>query len=241
MDVAVLYSGGKDSTYAIEYCQNKGWNIKYLISIKPNRKDCYLYHFATVELTKELSKILGYKHFYLNCDIADPKKEALIVKNLVQEQQKINKIDSLVLGGVGLQETQLKSLQKALMPLKVEVFASHAGLDHEEIMKEMLDKGYKIIITQVASDGLMKWLGKEINKNNFNELKKDSIKYGFHLGAEGGYYDSLTISGPIFGDKEIIIDEIEKVIDNNYCGHLIIKKFHLDQKQKIIYPKEITN
>ena len=108
MDVAILYSGGKDSTYAIEYCQNKNWNIKYLISIKPSRKDCYLYHFATVELTKELSKILGYKHFYLNCDIADPKKEALIVKDLVQEQQKMNKVDALVLGGIGLQETQLK-------------------------------------------------------------------------------------------------------------------------------------
>src|SRR3989344_3812906 len=70
---------------------------KYLISIKPNRVDCYLYHFATVELTKELSKILGYKHFYLNCNVADPEKEALIVKDLVEEQQKINKVDSLIL------------------------------------------------------------------------------------------------------------------------------------------------
>src|SRR3989338_11117260 len=145
MDVGILYSGGKDSTYAIEYCKNKGWNIKYLISVKPTRTDCYLFHFATVELTQELSKILGYKHFYLTCNVADPKKEALIIKNLVQEQQKMNKVDSLVLGGVGLQETQLKSLQKALMPLKVEVFASHAGLDHEEIFREMLNKGYKIL------------------------------------------------------------------------------------------------
>ena len=163
MNVAILYSGGKDSTYANEYCQNRSWNIKYLISIKPNRNDCYLYHFATVELTKDLAKILGYKHFYLTCDIADPEKEALIVKDLVKK----NKIDALVLGGTGLQETQLRSLQKALLPLKIEVFASHAGLDHEEVFLEILDKGYKILITQVASDGLMKWLDKEITKENF--------------------------------------------------------------------------
>src|SRR3989344_4826199 len=113
MDVAILYSGGKDSAHAIEYCQNKKWNIKYLISIKPSRTDCYLYHFATVELTKELSKILGYNHFYLTCDVADPEKEADIVKELVKKQQEINKADALVLGGEGLQATQLKSLQKA--------------------------------------------------------------------------------------------------------------------------------
>ena len=165
MDVAILYSGGKDSAHAIEYCQNKKWNIKYLISIKPSRTDCYLYHFATVELTKELSKILGYNHFYLTCDVADPEKEADIVKELVKKQQEINKVDALVLGGVGLQETQLRSLQKALMPLKIEVFASHAGEDHRDLMQQMLDKGYKLMITQVASDGLMSWLGKELTKD----------------------------------------------------------------------------
>ena len=226
MDVAILYSGGKDSTYAIEYCQNRNWNIKYLISIKPNRTDCYLYHFATVELTKELAKILGYKHFYLNCNIADAEKEALIVKNLVEK----NKVDALVLGGVGLQETQLRSLQKALMPLSVEVFASHAGQDHEQLIREMISKGYEIMITQVASDGLMKWLGKTITKENLKEFFNDAKKYGFHSGGEGGYYDSLTFSGPIFNDKKVNIEEFEKVVENKYCGHIVVNNYKLMEK-----------
>jgi len=234
MDVAILYSGGKDSTYAIEYCQNKGWNIEYLISIKPNRVDCYLYHFATVELTKELSKILGYKHFYLNCNVADPEKEALIVKDLVEEQQKINKVDSLILGGVGLQETQLRSLQKALMPLKVEVFASHAGvLDYKMIMQEMLSKGYRFMITQVASDGLVNWLGKEITKDNFRNFEEDSKKYGFNIIGEGGYYDSLIFAGPIFENKKLVIDNFKKIIENEYCGHIIINGFKIIENNLI--------
>jgi len=236
MDVAVLYSGGKDSTYAIEYCQNKNWNIKYLISIKPSRTDCYLYHYATVELTKELSKILGYKHFYLTCNVADPKKEALIVKNLIQEQQNKDKIDALVLGGVGLQETQLRSLQKALFPLKVEVFASHAGLDQEEVMLEMLDKGYIFVITQVASDGLMNWLGKEITKENIKIFFNDSKRYGFNVIGEGGYYDSLVLTCPIFKNKKIVLDEVEKIIEDKYCGHIFIKKYQvIEQPLKILY------
>ena len=224
-----MYSGGKDSTYAVDYCKNKGWNIKYLISVKPDRTDCYLYHFATVELTKELAKILGYKHFYLTCNIADPEKEALIIMEIVEK----NKIDALVLGGIGLQETQLRTFQKMLMPLSIEVFAAHAGEDHGELFKEMLEKGYKIIISQVASDGLMKWLGKEITRKNFENLKKDSIKYGFHLGFEGGFADSIVVSGPIFGNKELILDEIEKIVEDPYCGHIAVKKFHLAEKPEI--------
>ena len=233
MDVAILYSGGKDSTYAIEYCQNKGWNIKYLVSINPNRRDCYLYHFATVELTKELSKILGYKQFYLNCEVADPEKEALIVKDLVQEQQKIDKIDSLILGGVGLQETQLRSLHKALLPLKIEVFASHAGEDHELLFRDMINKGYKIIITQVASDGGKNWLGKEINKENFEDFKKDSVKYGFHIGLEGGYMDSLVIDAPFFNKKLEILDA-EKIFESEYNGYVKVNNFKFVEKAQVL-------
>jgi len=239
MDVAVLYSGGKDSTYAIEYCKNKNWNIKYLISVKPNRRDCYLFHFATVELTKELSKILGYKHFYLKCEVADPEKEADIVKNLVNEQQNIEKIDALILGGVGLQETQLRSLQKALMPLNVEVFASHAGADQRETMIDMLNKGYKFMITQIASDGLKKWLGKELTSENIKEFFRDSEIYGFNVIGEGGYYDSIAFEGPIFGNKTLKIEEIKKFMDDEYCGYVLVDKFKIIEKplETYIYSK----
>jgi len=219
MDVAVLYSGGKDSTFAIQHVLEKGWNIKYLISVKPTRKDCYLFHYATVELTKELSKILNIPQIYLKCSVADPKKEAEIIKRAVEKQQKNVKIDAVVLGGTGLQETQLKSIQNALIPLKIEVFAAHAGEDHDLIMEKMLDEGYEIIITQIASDGLSKWLGKRITLENFNALKEDSVKYGFHVGGEGGYYDSLVLDAPIFR-KRLKIDSYKIIIEDDYCGHL---------------------
>src|SRR3989338_5994703 len=130
MDVAILYSGGKDSTFAIQHAVEKGWNIKYLISVKPTRKDCFLFHYATVEQTKDLAKMLGIPHFYIRCSVANPIKEAGIVKEVVEKNQKKIKVDAVVLGGTGLQETQLKSIQNALGPLKVDAFASHSGEEH---------------------------------------------------------------------------------------------------------------
>ncbi len=229
MDVAVLYSGGKDSTFAVQHAIEKGWNIKYLISVKPTRKDCYLFHFATVEQTRDLSKILQIPHIYVKCKVADPVKEALIVKDVVENNQKEMKVDAVVLGGTGLQETQLKSIQSALRPLKVEAFASHSGEDHDLVMEKMLNNGYEILITQIASDGLKEWLGKRITKDNFAQLKKDSAKYGFHIGFEGGYADTLVTDCPLFS-KKLILEDMSVVFEDDYCGHVVINKYRIEDK-----------
>ncbi len=227
MKVAILFSGGKDSTYAVEYALSRGWDIQYLLSVKPTRKDCYLFHYATVEHTPKQAQILGLKQIMVKCNVANPKKEAQIVKDVVEK----NKVDALILGGVGLQVTQLKSIQDALLPLGVEVFATHAGFDHDKIIEEMLDKGYKFMITQVASDGLMKWLGIEITKENFNDLERDAFEYGFHIGFEGGYADTFVLDGPIF-KKSIEVMESRKIIDDDYCGHIVFKRLRLVDKAK---------
>jgi len=228
-----MYSGGKDSTFAIDMAKEKGWDIRYLISIKPTRTDCYLFHYATVEHTKELAKIMKIPHVFGKCSVADPEQEALIVKNIVQKNQKTNPVNAVVLGGTGLQETQLKSIQNALRPLGIEVFASHSGEEHDLVIEKMLDKGYEIMVTQVASDGLMRWLGKTITKENFNELREDSVNFKFHIGFEGGYADTLVLNCPLFG-KRLAAEKIEKMVEDEYCGHLKISKLRfLDREESI--------
>src|SRR3989338_10651605 len=231
MEVAILYSGGKDSTFAIQHAMEKGWNIKYLVSIKPTRKDCFLYHYATVEQTKDLAKMLQIPHFYEKCKVADPVKEANIVRGIVEKNQKKMKVDAVVLGGTGLQETQLKSIQKALLPLNVEAFAAHAGEEHDLVMEHMLNNGYEILITQIASDCLKDWLGKKITKENFSQLKKDSVKYGFHIGFEGGYADTLVIDCPLFA-KRLVVEDMSVIFEDNYCGHVVINKYRVEEKAR---------
>lgn len=231
MKVAVMYSGGKDSTYAIDYCLSKGWEIAYLLSVKPNRKDCFLFHYATVEHTKTQAEILGLKHILVPCTVADPVQEAEIVKAVIEK----NPVDAVVLGGTGLQETQIRSIQNALRPLHIDAFAAHAGTgqDHEEVFREMIAKGYEILITQIASDGLLKWLGQRITKENFEQLRADSIKYGFHIGGEGGYFDSFVCDGPIFSQK-IELGEVKKVVEDQYNGHLEVLSLKVMKKVEIL-------
>ncbi len=230
MKVAVMYSGGKDSTYAIDYALQKGWDIKYLLSVKPTRTDCYLFHFATVEHTPLQAEALGLRHIMARCSVADPIQEAQVVREVVQK----NKVEAVLLGGTGLQQTQIKSIQNALMPLGIEVFAAHSGEDHEEVVRKLIARGYDIRITQIATEGLSeKWLGKQIDKDNFAELQKLSRQFGFHIGGEGGYYDTFVCDAPIFR-KRIIIEDTENFMEGRYSGHLIAKKIRLvDKKVKV--------
>lgn len=236
MDVAILYSGGKDSTFAIQYAKEKNWNIKYLISVKPTRKDCFLFHYATIEQTKDLAEMLQIPQFYLKCKVSGAIKEANIIRDVVERNQKRMKIDAVVLGGTGLQETQIKSLQNALRSLKVEAFASHSGEEHDLVIEEMLKRGYEVMITQIASDGLKDWLGKKITRENFPQLKRDSVKYGFHIGFEGGYADTLVTDCPIFS-KKLIIEDMSIIFDDDYCGHVVINKYRMEDKRKVEFRK----
>lgn len=235
MKVALLYSGGKDSTFALQHCKEKGWDVRYLLSVKPTRKDCFLFHYATVEHTPKVAEMLGIPHKLVSCSVADPKQEADIVKKAVEEEEKV---DAVVLGGTGLQETQIRSVQEALRPLNIEVFAAHAGEEHDLVMQEMIDQGYEFLVSQVASDGLMKWLGAVITKDNLPELLEDSKKYGFHPGFEGGYADTLVCAGPLFGNKRINLEKVEKVIDDAYCGHVIVHKLAIVAKPTLAHKSE---
>lgn len=213
-----MFSGGKDSTYAVHRALEEGWDIKYLLSIKPSRTDCYLFHYATVEHTKLQAQALGIPQIYLKCDVANPIEEARIVKSVVAK----NPVDAIIFGGIGLQETQIRSVKDAVADLGIRVFAAHESYDHAKLMQEMIDKGYDIRITAVASEGLDKsWLGRKLDQKTLFEIIKLSKKYGFHEGFEGGYADTFVCDGPIF-KKKIELFESKPVWERT-SGYLVTK------------------
>ena len=52
MKVAVLFSGGKDSCLALWYAIHQGWDIATLISIHPENRDSWMFHYPAVTLTR---------------------------------------------------------------------------------------------------------------------------------------------------------------------------------------------
>ena len=58
MNVAVLFSGGKDSTMALYYALKEKEDVKYLLSMKSRNDESYMFHVPNIHITDLLSQAL---------------------------------------------------------------------------------------------------------------------------------------------------------------------------------------
>jgi uncharacterized protein (TIGR00290 family) len=59
MKVAVLFSGGKDSTFALWYAQMQGWDLTALVTVFPESEESWMFHFPTLKWTKLQAESIG--------------------------------------------------------------------------------------------------------------------------------------------------------------------------------------
>ena len=232
MNVAVMFSGGKDSCYAIKYCIDKGWNIEALIAVKPVSDEAYLWHYATVELTKLQAEAMQLPLILIKCDDIGPEREALCLKNTLANLD----VDALVLGGVGLQKTQIREIGKVAKKYGIDVMVPHSSCTSEELLKKEIEDGLEIVITEVAAAGLGKeWLGKKIN-NNFEELKILSKKFGFDLLGEGGSYNTFVTDAPYFKKKIYFTEKGISWDEKTRSGHVVADAILVPKEEINYYP-----
>src|SRR5438876_11542107 len=59
--VAVLFSGGKDSAYAIWVGEHQGWELS-LVTVRPRSDDSRMFHYPNVEWTHLQVQAIGLSH-----------------------------------------------------------------------------------------------------------------------------------------------------------------------------------
>lgn len=218
MNVAVMFSGGKDSCYAIKHCLDNGWNIEALIAVKPVSDEAYLWHYATVELTRLQAEAMQLPLILIKCGDIGPEKEALCLETTLANLS----VDALVLGGVGLQKTQIREISNVAEKYGIKVMVPHENYTSEELLKKELQE-MEIVITEVAAAGLgSEWLGKKIN-DNFEELKKLSEKFGFDLLGEGGSYNTFVTDAPHFRKRIVFLDKKINWDEKTRSGHVVVE------------------
>ena len=52
MKVASLFSGGKDSAFALWWSQMQGWDVAELVTILPESSESWMFHYPAAEWTK---------------------------------------------------------------------------------------------------------------------------------------------------------------------------------------------
>lgn len=223
MRLAALISGGKDSILALYRAQKMGHEITVLATMVSKRSDSYMFHFPNIHLTDYVSKAL---------DIPLVKAETSGIKE--KELDDLKKllasldVDGVVTGAIA-SSYQKQRIDKLCDELGIESVAPLWHQDPLEIMYELLDLKFKVIIVGVYAYGLdQTWLGKEITPETLDKLVQLNKKFQISLVGEGGEYESLVLDAPIF-KKRIEISESESSYENS-SGVLVIKEVKLVNK-----------
>ena len=59
MRVAALVTGGKDSALALYRALKRGYEVKHLVTMLPQREDSWMFHFPNIHLTTLFAEAVG--------------------------------------------------------------------------------------------------------------------------------------------------------------------------------------
>lgn len=222
MQLAVLWTGGKDSNLALHRVL-KIHHVKYLVSMIPLRKDSWMFHYPNIQ---------NVEWFANAVPIPLVKKETQGHKELelTDLKQVIKTLDvSGLVAGTIASNYQKTRMEQMCQQLNIELLTPLWNEKPLNLLTEMLDINMEIIITAVYAHGLDKeLLGKKIDDKMVNLLLRLHSKFGISIVGEGGEYETLVLNAPCY-EKRIEITHAEKILETQ-GGYFLIKKVKLHDK-----------
>jgi diphthine-ammonia ligase len=210
LKVCCLFSGGKDSTYALHWAVLKGFDIRCLLTVIPQSPDSMLFHYPAVELTHLQAKAVGLDHIATR---SGPNEEEALIA-LLKEASRRHGIDGIVSGAL------LSDYQR----LRFSIAAEEAGLrsytplwriDQASYMKGLVREGFEFIITRISSMGLPpSLLGRPLTERDIDLIIQLAERYGFNPAFEGGEAETLVVGAPLFTQRLHVEGEARRIAED---------------------------
>lgn len=211
MKLGVLFSGGKDSTYAAYLAGKKG-ELSCLITIYSKNLYSYMFHTPSISKTGLQAKVMNLPLIEVTTK-GEKESELKDLKKAIAEAKKKYKIEGIVTGAVE-SVYQVSRIQKICEELNLKVVNPLWKKNQVELLNELIENKFEVIITGVAAEGLdEKWLGRKIDQKMVNELVILKKKVGLNPAFEGGEAESFVLDCPLFKRKLKVADK--KVFEDN--------------------------
>ncbi|MBU0898378.1 MAG: TIGR00289 family protein [Nanoarchaeota archaeon] len=226
MKLGVLFSGGKDSTYALfKAMQND--EVVCLISVISKNKESYMFHTPNIEITDLQAEAIGLPLIKKETK-GEKEKELEDLKEVIEEAKEKYEIEGIVTGAIE-SVYQSERIQKICNDLELKCINPIWKINQEKLLKELVEKKFKVIVSGVFAYKLDEsWLGTEIDEDAIKKLVELKEQYQISPSGEGGEIETTVLDAPFF-KKRIEILESEKRMDND-SGVFLIKKAKLVNK-----------
>ena len=196
MRVAAVYSGGKDSTYAVHVARQRGWDVTHLVSIVPEDPASMLYHVPNLHLVPLLAEAFGIP---LVRERAGRGEDAEL--DALRRAVSSIDLDGLVVGAIA-SDYQHSRVNLVGHELGLRVFAPLWRRDPGQLLQDYLDAGIEAIVTSVSAEGLgPDWLGRTLDRRAADELLELHARVGLTPCGEGGEFETLVTFTPGFQQR----------------------------------------
>jgi ABC transporter with metal-binding/Fe-S-binding domain ATP-binding protein len=202
---ASLFSGGKDSSWALYRALEDGLDVTRLVTVHPG-DDSYMYHVPATDLAALAAESIGLD--LLEVD-PDDLGAASATDSAAQGDAELEPLEAAlreVADAEGLAGVTAGAVESEFQTSRIEAMCGRLGIglyaplwqrDPVTLAEEMLDAGFEILIVQVAAAGLDEsWLGRRLDADALDDLLDLHERYGVHPLGEGGEFETLVIDGP---------------------------------------------
>ncbi len=193
MKLCALFSGGKDSTFAIFKAGKDGHLISCLLNVRTNNTDSFMFHSINQELTTVQAEKMKVplELLYIN---GDKEVEVEELKHKLAELKDKYAFEGVVTGAIA-SNYQKSRINRICEELGLKCVNPLWGIDGVSYLRELIANNFKVLIISVSADGLDKnFLGRNIDESLIKVFEKLLI----HPTGEGGEYESFVVDCPIF-------------------------------------------
>jgi diphthine-ammonia ligase len=199
MKLGVLFSGGKDSTFALHLAAEKE-EVACLITVVSKNKESFMFHTPNIDVTALQAEALGLPLVSVTTE-GQKEVELEDLERAIAEAQSKHGIEGVVTGAVE-SVYQASRVQRICNRLDLWCFNPLWRHDQKALLETLVAENFQAIISGVFAYPLdEKWLGKQIDAEMIAKLVELQVKYGISPSGEGGEIETTALDAPLFKQK----------------------------------------
>jgi ABC transporter with metal-binding/Fe-S-binding domain ATP-binding protein len=207
VDLLALYTGGKDSHYALMRAVEEGHTVKCLITAEPARQDSYMFHAVNARWALLHGEAMGVPHYLVEVSGVKEREVEELGEVLARYRRECGAEG--VLTGAIASRYQKERVDRLAERLGLAHVAPLWGRDQGELLLAEAASEEFVIVAVMAMGLDARWLGARIGPREAEALLSLSKRYGFSPVGEGGEFETYVVASPLLRGKRVEILEAD--------------------------------
>ncbi len=197
MRVCCLFSGGKDSAYALHRMILSGFEVPVLLTILSEDPDSWLYHTPGLEVSHLFEEFTGIKTEIVRSPGRKEKEQEVLTESLRDLKSRYD-LDAICSGAL-LSDFQRMRFSQSALEAGLISYTPLWRKDGWRYMKELQDQGFSYMLVSYSSPGFgPEDLGTPVDDEMYNRFLKNARIWGSHPAFEGGEAETMILGAPLF-------------------------------------------